>query len=88
MAVINPFDFFVEDGAKDWPFVYDPELKASSALPRAAAAPRPAGQEVPRIDPDKRKARSTSSPISIAGCAARSTYCMRIEPASRRPRRR
>ena len=28
MAVINPFDFYVEDGAKDWPFLYDPELKA------------------------------------------------------------
>jgi uncharacterized protein (DUF2126 family)/transglutaminase-like putative cysteine protease len=27
MAVINPFDFFVDDYARPWPFTYDPELK-------------------------------------------------------------
>ena len=26
MSVINPFDFFVDDAAKNWPFTYDPEL--------------------------------------------------------------
>jgi uncharacterized protein (DUF2126 family)/transglutaminase-like putative cysteine protease len=27
MAVINPFNFFVDDYAKPWPFIYEPELK-------------------------------------------------------------
>ena len=45
MAVINPFDFFVEESAKDWPFQYEPELreelqpylKAETAGPRLQA---------------------------------------------------
>ncbi|MCB1519644.1 MAG: transglutaminase family protein, partial [Hyphomicrobiaceae bacterium] len=31
MAVINPFDFFVEEKSKDWPFLYDPLLKKELA---------------------------------------------------------
>ena len=27
MATINPFDFFVDEYARDWPFKYEPELK-------------------------------------------------------------
>ena len=27
MAVINPFDFFVEESCSDWPFEYEPELR-------------------------------------------------------------
>src|SRR5687768_6790887 len=27
MAVINPFDFFVDEYAKEWPFTYDAMLK-------------------------------------------------------------
>lgn len=31
MAVINPFDFFIEESAKDWPFTYDDHLKQELA---------------------------------------------------------
>ncbi len=27
MAVINPFDFFIAEEAKDWPFTYEPDLE-------------------------------------------------------------
>jgi uncharacterized protein (DUF2126 family)/transglutaminase-like putative cysteine protease len=38
MATINPFDFFVDDYALDWPFQYDPELK-EELLPYLNATP-------------------------------------------------
>ncbi len=38
MAVINPFDFFVEDSVKTWPFTYDAEL-ANDLQPYLAAEP-------------------------------------------------
>src|SRR5208282_1975187 len=40
MAVINPFDFFVEPYADMWPFEFPPELKEDLA---AYVAPEPAG---------------------------------------------
>ncbi len=41
MAVINPFDFFVEESAKDWPFEYDAILKKELGPYLEAEAPGP-----------------------------------------------
>jgi len=38
MAVINPFDFFVDESAKDWPFAYDPAL-LNELMPYLEAEP-------------------------------------------------
>ncbi len=42
MAVINPFDFFVEDGFAEWPFAYEKELRKELQpyLEPAPASPR------------------------------------------------
>jgi uncharacterized protein (DUF2126 family)/transglutaminase-like putative cysteine protease len=41
MAVINPFDFFVEDYARAWPFAYEPQLREELTPYLATAAPGP-----------------------------------------------
>jgi uncharacterized protein (DUF2126 family)/transglutaminase-like putative cysteine protease len=41
MAAINPFDFFVDEAAQDWPFAYDPEVKEELTPYLKAAEPGP-----------------------------------------------
>ncbi len=41
MATINPFDFFVDEYAKEWPFTYDAELKDELAPYLKASEPGP-----------------------------------------------
>ena len=88
MAVINPFDFFVEDSAKDWPFAYDPDLKAELKPYLEPLPARPLLKKFLVSIPAGRKARSTSSPTSTAGCAARSTTACAWSRACRRRTRR
>ncbi len=45
MAVINPFDFFVEESAKDWPFDYEAALKKELG---PYLEPEPAGPSLER----------------------------------------
>src|SRR5277367_2542073 len=42
MATINPFDFFLEPDAEEWPFTYDPVLEQELAPYRIVAEPGPA----------------------------------------------
>src|SRR5271165_1453756 len=42
MATINPFDFFLEPDAENYPFAYDPVLAQELAPFRAVAEPGPA----------------------------------------------
>ncbi len=48
MAVINPFDFFVEPSAETFPFAYDAETRAEVAAYLDADAAHPAGEGLHR----------------------------------------
>jgi len=85
MAVINPFDFFVAEEAKDWPFAYEPELKGELT---PYLQPLPAG---PRL-----KAFLASLPrdkmVTIDFLCdlnrklhAEVSYCIRMEPGIQTP---
>ena len=89
MAVVNPFDFFVEPFAEQLPFVYPTEFSEELA-PFLDA--EPAG---PRLDGvSRRRSRataatpSTSWSSSISACSARSAISSAWSSACTRPRRR
>ena len=85
MAVINPFDFFVEEGAKEWPFSYEPDLK-KELTPYLEPAP---------VGPLLRKFLS-SLPTKKEGTVdyliginrrlhSEVEYCVRLEPGIQTP---
>ncbi|MGE3918212.1 MAG: transglutaminase family protein, partial [Hyphomicrobiaceae bacterium] len=85
MAVINPFDFFVEDGSKDWPFTYEPWL-AKELQPYLV--PDPAGPRLAAylagID---RKTRTTIDFLCDLNRQLQSDikYLIRMEPGVQSP---
>lgn len=85
MAVINPFDFFVEDSVKDWPFRYDSAL-AKELQPYLD--PEPAGplltQYLASLD---RTSKSTIDFLCDMNFKVRDrvNYLIRMEPGVQTP---
>jgi transglutaminase-like putative cysteine protease len=85
MAVINPFDFFVEESAKEWPFAYEPDLKTELT---PYLQPLPAGPLLKRfIASIPPKAPSTIDFLTDLNRKVRSdvNYCVRLEPGIQTP---
>jgi uncharacterized protein (DUF2126 family)/transglutaminase-like putative cysteine protease len=85
MAVINPFDFFVADEAKEWPFAYEPVLKQELG---PYLEPLPVG---PRLKAflatiDRKKAVTIDFLIDLnQRLAAEVRYGIRMEPGIQTP---
>jgi len=85
MAVINPFDFFVEESAKDWPFTYDPELKSELG---PYLEPVPAGPLVKKFIasiPTKKEVTIDFLTDLNRRVRAEVNYCVRLEPGIQTP---
>jgi transglutaminase-like putative cysteine protease len=86
MAVYNPFDFFLEPGAEQFPFQYAeplahdlrPYLARMPATPRFKAHGWSASTA-------SRSARSTSWSASTSGCSGEIRYLIRMEPGVQTP---
>ena len=86
MAVINPFDFFVDESAKDWPFVYPPGLAAELAPYLEPTANGPLLEEYMRRL-DKRSIPGTLDFICDLNrlLSTQINYLIRMEPGVQTP---
>ncbi len=85
MAVINPFDFFVEESAKDWPFAYDAQALAELAPYLVPETPGPLlAKYMAGID---RRARTTIDFLCDLNRQLQHdvTYLIRMEPGVQAP---
>ena len=85
MAVINPFDFFIEEAATTWPFAYDDVVRAELAPYLVAAPPGPKLQQyLKRIE---RKAQTTIDFICELNRMVQAdvSYLIRMEPGVQTP---
>jgi len=85
MAVINPFDFFLEESAQGWPFAYEDGLKRELA---PYLAPEEAeGPEIESFLADLPEASATIPfLVALNGLvASRITYGVRMEPGVQSP---
>ncbi len=87
MAVINPFAFFLEPEAEEWPFIYDPVLEQELAPYRRLETPGPLLAaliaEVPR-----HKRRTIDMLVDLnRRVQERVSYIVRLEPGVWEPER-
>ena len=89
MTVINPFDFFLEPEAEQWPFAYDASLAEEIAPFRKVKPPGPLLSRLARQGRSQQAAApSTSWSASMRGCSRRSATSCAWSRACRTARRR
>ena len=85
MAVINPFDFFIQDDAKEWPFAYAPHLKEEL---RPYLTPDPVGPQLAKyIAKINRKPQTTIDFLCDLNRNLQNDvrYLIRMEPGVQTP---
>ncbi|OYP30356.1 DUF2126 domain-containing protein [Rhodopirellula sp. MGV] len=85
MTVINPFDFFIEEGSDSWPFEYSPTVKVQLAPYLDAEPLTPQFQEWLREVPEKSE-RVIDFLVDVNRYVQRSVnYTVRMEPGVQTP---
>jgi uncharacterized protein (DUF2126 family)/transglutaminase-like putative cysteine protease len=85
MAVINPFDFFLEERAKEWPFAYEGDLKSDL---RPYLEPQPPGPLLAEfLAGIPRTGATTIDFLCDLNSKVKETvsYCIRMEPGIQTP---
>ena len=86
MAVINPFDFFVEESAETWPFAYEPALAVDLA---PFLTPDPAGPALTQYleTVDRSPGRTTVDFLCSVNAQLQRdiAYLVRMEPGVQTP---
>ena len=87
MAVINPFDFFVERRAETYPFTYEPSWREDLAPYLEAASRRAALPALRRADRRASRTRRPSTSWSTLNQRLQSDirYVIRMEPGVQTP---
>jgi len=85
MAVVNPFDFFVEESAEAFPFAYAPELRHELA-PYLEVDPAGAGLEAFMASLDRSAPNTVNFLVDLNQRLQRSiAYTVRLEPGVQTP---
>ena len=85
MTVYNPFDFFVEDSVKEWPFAYNDDISADLVIYRELESPGPHLQKfLAGIDRNKKGTIDFLVDLN-ARLAQEIGYVIRMEPGVQTP---